>query len=93
MNKQEFAKEFSNQLDISEKDAVLIINTYNEIVTSALEKQKRITMSGFGVFETRHRKARKGVNPQTKKSIKIPATFQVNFRPSKILKEKVNSAN
>lgn len=90
MNKQQFAKEFSNQLDISEKDAVLIINTYNDIVTSALEQQERITMSGFGVFETRHRQARHGVNPQTKKAIKIPAAYQVNFRPSKILKEKVN---
>ncbi|MFZ5950970.1 MAG: HU family DNA-binding protein, partial [Candidatus Rifleibacteriota bacterium] len=44
----------------------------------------------FGSFATVKREARKGVNPQTKKAIKIPAKKVAKFMPGKELKELVN---
>ena len=48
-----------------------------------------ITLVGFGTFKVVKRKARTGVNPQTKEKLKIPARKAVKFVAGKTLKESV----
>ncbi|RME74785.1 MAG: HU family DNA-binding protein [Planctomycetota bacterium] len=59
----------------------------NAIKKGLKSKSKSVQLIGFGTFRVKKRKARKGVNPQTKKPIKIPASKTVAFRPGKALKE------
>ncbi len=47
----------------------------------------RIRIPDLGTFMVAVRKAREGVNPQTKKKIKIPASRVPKFRAAKALKE------
>ena len=58
-----------------------------EYLGKAIKKDKRFTWPGFGTWSIRHRKARKGRNPQTGLEIKIPASKTVGFRPSPRLKD------
>ncbi|MBQ8613208.1 MAG: HU family DNA-binding protein, partial [Ruminiclostridium sp.] len=44
---------------------------------------------GFGTFEVRERKAREGINPQTKKKISIAATKVPAFKAGRALKDAV----
>jgi len=44
---------------------------------------------GFGTFQLMERKARRGVNPRTRETIRIPAKKVPKFVPGKGLKEKV----
>ncbi len=52
----------------------------------ALKKGEKVALVGFGTFEVRERKPRKGINPQTRKPIQIPAKKVPAFRAGKELK-------
>jgi DNA-binding protein HU-beta len=52
-------------------------------IKSSLKKGYRVTFSGFGSFEVKNRKARKGRNPKTGEPINIPKKKRVRFNPSK----------
>jgi len=52
-------------------------------------KAKKVTLVGFGTFESRKRAARTGRNPQTGKQIQISAKTVPVFTPGKKFKELV----
>ena len=54
---------------------------------AGIKKDKAVQLVGFGTFSITERKARKGVNPQTGKTIQIAASKTVKFKPSAHLKE------
>ena len=56
----------------------------------ALHDDGKVKIHKFGVFEIRQRKPRKGFNVQTREEIDVPGKKYPAFRPSKLLKEKVN---
>ena len=58
-----------------------------EVTKKAVRKEHRFAYPGFGTFSIRTRRARMGVNPQTKKPIKIPATKTVGFKPAPSFKK------
>jgi DNA-binding protein HU-beta len=55
-----------------------------------LTRGKRVQITGFGTFEPRKRKRRKGRNPQTGTVIDIPASKVPAFSAGKALKDCVN---
>jgi len=58
-------------------------------MTDALARKEEVTLVGFGTFQVIERKARKGVNPQTRETIQIPAKNVPKFVPGKGLRERV----
>ena len=56
----------------------------------AIVKGEEVKLSGFGIFEKKARKERRGTNPSDGSIIIIPAKSTITFRPSKTLKAKVN---
>jgi nucleoid DNA-binding protein len=58
---------------------------------TALAAGDRVELRGFGIFEAKGTKARTGRNPATGASMEIPASQRATFRPSKELKERLNS--
>jgi nucleoid DNA-binding protein len=49
-------------------------------MTDSLAGEERVTLVGFGTFQVMERKARKGVNPQTRKTIQILAKKVTKFK-------------
>ena len=47
-------------------------------------------ISGFGKFSVRHKKARRGRNPQTKEGLILSARKVVVFKASGILRKRIN---
>lgn len=75
---------------ISKKDAEAAINAvFAGIIDGLVNGDHKVLISGFGIFEVKETKARKGVNPATQEKIDIPATRRVSFRVSKTLKDAV----
>ena len=60
-------------------------------IKEGLKKGEKVSLVGFGTFETRKRAARKGRNPQTGKEMKIAAKTVPAFRPGKALKDQINA--
>lgn len=92
MNKAELVAAIAEQANVSKKVAEDTLNAFVGTVSAQLKKGEKIQLVGFGTFETAKRAARKGINPQTKKEIKIPATKVPKFKPGKALKDTVAGA-
>lgn len=89
MNKEELVKEISKKTKLSQKSVSEILNSTIETIEKSVSKGKRVTLVGFGTFESRKRAARTGRNPQTGKEIKIPAKKVPAFSAGKKFKEMV----
>ncbi len=62
-----------------------------DMIARELQQDEQIRLIGFGTFEVRHRNARIGRNPQTKKNVEIPPANVPVYRPGKALKDSVNA--
>ncbi len=76
----------SNNGDLSKKAMEEIVDSIFQIIAKDIKKSKRFAYPGFGTFNVRARKARKGRNPQTGEVIKIKASKTVRFKPAPTLK-------
>lgn len=90
MNKEELVQEVAKKASVSQKEAAEIINAWVDTVQKTVAKGKKVTLVGFGTFESRKRAARIGRNPQTGKEIKIPAKTVPAFSAGKKFKTIVN---
>ena len=91
MNKADLINSIASKTGYSKKVSSEIVNAFSETVTNALVKGEKVQLVGFGSFETKTRAARKGLNPQTKEEIRIPACKAPTFKAGKTLKNIVNS--
>jgi DNA-binding protein HU-beta len=89
MNRQELIDKMAADAGLTKKQAGMALNSFIDAVSLTLEKGDKITLVGFGTFKVNHRDARKGINPQTKKTIDIPARSIPVFKAGKKLKESV----
>ena len=52
-----------------------------------------LSLSGFGVLEVKKKNERMSVNPATGIRMLVPPKLAVSFKPSPLLKERLNSMN
>ena len=89
MNKEELVQEVAKKAKVTQKEAAEVLNGFVETVQKAVSKGEKVTLVGFGTFESRKRAARTGRNPQTGKEIKIAAKTVPAFSAGKKFKELV----
>ncbi len=66
-----------------------VVDATLDAITDALKKGDKVTFTGFGTFERRHREARMGRNPQTGEAVPIKAANVPAFKAGKALKDAV----
>jgi DNA-binding protein HU-beta len=89
MTKHDLVVKTAEKGNIMKKDATLAIEAFVEVVSEQLSKGEKVLISGFGTFEVVEKAARKGINPNTKQEIQIPAKKAPKFKFSKNVKELV----
>ena len=93
MTKDELSNCMAKEAGITKKAAVKALDAFVKTIHDSLKKKAdKIRVAELGTFVVAHRKARTGMNPQTKKKIKIPAGNVPCFRASRALKEAVHKA-
>ena len=90
MNKEELVQEISKKAKVTQKEAGEVLNALVDTIQKTVSKGKKVTLVGFGTFESRKRAARTGRNPQTGKEISIPAKTVPVFSAGKKFKATVN---
>ena len=90
MNKSQLIDAIAAESGLSKKDAEAALKATLNAIEGALVKNDKVVLVGFGTFETKSRKARKGRNPSTGAEIKIPASKAPVFKAGKGLKDAVN---
>ena len=88
-------KDLSNKiyktLGFSKNLSSIMVDDFFETLTSELTKSNEVKISSFGTFQVKSKKARVGRNPKTKVEAKILPRRVVKFRPSLLLKNKINN--
>lgn len=91
MTKQELVKSISTQVPTKYNEVEKIVDlTFNKIMESLVNGDK-VTISGFGSFEVRIRKERKGRNPRTGEDLQLPIKKTPAFISGKPLKDALNN--
>ena len=80
MNKTELINQIAESADISKKAAGDALQGFMMAVTGTMVKGDKLQLIGFGTFSVTERSARTCRNPQTGKSMKIPAKKVVKFK-------------
>ncbi|MCB9744341.1 MAG: HU family DNA-binding protein [Alphaproteobacteria bacterium] len=96
MNKKDLVAKLAEKTGLTKAkaaeavDAIFSAESRKGIIAIELDAGRKVTIPGFGTFNTRRRKARRGTNPSTGTEIEIPAKTVVTFSPGKNLRSRVS---
>ncbi len=75
---------------LSKAEAVRAVEAVIEIIKETLEDGENVLISGFGKFTVKDKKARRGRNPHTGEDLVLAPRRVVTFKPSGVLRNKIN---
>jgi DNA-binding protein HU-beta len=86
VNKTELVERLAKKAGLTKKGAGEALSGILDVITESLCKGEAVTVTGFGKFEVRTRKASVRRNPQTQRKMNVPAKVVPVFRAGKHLK-------
>jgi len=90
--RQSLADLVYKELGISKVEASNFIDDIFDLISFELEKKNKVKIANFGAFNIRKKKQRIGRNPKTREDKVISSRTVITFKPSKILKYKINKS-
>lgn len=75
---------------LTKPEAVEAVEAFLAISKNCLARGEDLLISGFGKFNVKQKKSRRGRNPQTGDELILDARKVVTFKPSGLLRQKVN---
>jgi DNA-binding protein HU-beta len=90
MNKTDLINAVADDSGMTKVQSEKAVKAVFDTITNELAKGGSVTLVGFGTFSVSERSARTGINPQTRKQIKIDAKKVAKFKPGKQLSDVVN---
>jgi len=92
LTKADLIEEVLRITELPRKESETIVETIFDSIIESLQNGDKIEIRGFGSFRTRQRRGRVGRNPKTGEKVEVPPKKIPFFKPSKELKDFVNSA-
>jgi integration host factor subunit alpha len=77
--------------DLTKAQAAEAVESFLQIAKGCLAGGEDLLISGFGKFNVKKKSHRRGRNPQTGKELVLEARQVVTFKPSGILRERINN--
>lgn len=90
MTKADIADRIQTCTGMTKKESIEALETVLSIMKATLEQGETLKISGFGNFVVKEKKDRRGRNPQTGESITINARRILTFKPSGVLRNRIN---
>jgi integration host factor subunit alpha len=92
LTKADLVQKVYQNHNLTKAQAAEAVETFLRISKNCLEKGEDLLVSGFGKFNVKAKSARRGRNPQTGDELILNARSVVTFKPSGILRERINQA-
>ncbi len=92
LTKADLIDSIYDNLPFDKQKATQIVEDWIELIKEGLDRDDKVMISGFGVFEVKSKHARPGRNPQTGDKITLSARKVVKFKASQILRKQLNEA-
>tara|TARA_Y100001958_G_C21048972_1_gene415867 strand:- start:25 stop:303 length:279 start_codon:yes stop_codon:yes gene_type:complete len=91
MQKSDLHEKLTNQNSTySISDSKIALDLLINRLSTLLSEKQRIEIRGFGAFSVRERNPIRGRNPKSGKAIELDSRSIIYFRPSKLLKNRIN---
>ena len=90
LTKAQMVESIQNQTGFPKTRSSEIVETLLEIIKSTLESGEDVLVSGFGKFNVREKKERKGRNPSTGEDMMLSPRKVVTFNCSGKLRDRIN---
>ena len=90
MTKQDIVDVVSNATGLTKVETEAIMNGIMSTIIDSLSNNKRVELRGFGNFGIKHRMPKKARNPGTGDPIYLPERYVPTFKPSKLMRSRVN---
>jgi len=81
---------YKSHPSMTKAQATSSVEAFLSISKDALINGDDLLLSGFGKFNVKNKKSRRGRNPQTGDELTLDARRVVTFKPSGILRSKIN---
>jgi DNA-binding protein HU-beta len=91
INYDDFVEQISQESGYESDTVREYLSGMFETVVTETTKGKKVKLRGFGSFQPRWYKAKRGINPQTGQPLDILPHYHIHFASSKILDDKVNN--
>ena len=89
-NRKNLSNKIYQNLGFSKNFSSTIVDSFFEILATELIRSNKVKISSFGSFKVMSKKERIGRNPKTKIEAKITSRKVVKFKPSLVIKKKLN---
>lgn len=90
LTRSDLSEAVYREIGLSRNDSAEMVETILESIAAALVRGENVKISSFGTFAVREKGARMGRNPKTGQEVPIEPRRVLVFRPSHIMKERVN---
>lgn len=89
MSRKEIVQILARKSGITKRATAEMLAHLETLITTEISSGRSVTLTGFGTFFVAERKARRGINPNTKESLDIPGMPMPRFRAGSALKTAV----
>ena len=90
MTNQNIVDAVSDATGLTKVETEAVMNGVMTTIIEALATNNRVELRGFGTFGVKHRMPKKARNPGTGEPIYLPERFVPTFKPSKMMRLRVN---
>ena len=90
ITKKDLVERISEKTGLTQVDTKIVIESFLDSVSKALQNGNNIEIRGFGRFKIKEKRARTARNPRTNEHIQVEAGFKPIFEASKELRNRIN---
>src|SRR5258708_22865941 len=91
INRADLSNAVYQKTGLSRAESASLVELVLQEITGCLERGETVKLSSFGSFVVRKKGQRIGRNPKTGKEVPISPRRVMVFKPSAILKQRINS--
>lgn len=92
ITKRDLVERISEKTGLTQVDTKIVIESFLESITHALQSGRNIEIRGFGRFKIKKKNARIARNPRTGEQISVDEAYKPIFKASNDLRKRVNDA-
>lgn len=90
LTKADLVQKVYQNHNLTKAQAAEAVEAFLKIAKNCLKNGDDLLVSGFGKFNVKQKKARRGRNPQTGQELILDARKVITFKPSGILRSRIN---
>ena len=92
LTRQDISEALYRDVGLSKHESALMLESVLEHISNALIDGEIVKLSSFGTFTSRQKRERIGRNPKTGVAATIDARRVISFKPSKLMKARINKS-